>query len=89
MTYHLIVEIDAQNMNAATAQAWEIFKFTLGLPFTIKAVPRPEDKAEEKAKVREAKAKALETELIEDGIVPANRRYYAEFVEKVRASAER
>ena len=81
MTYHLIVEIDAPNMAAATARAWDIFQFTLGLPFTIRAIPPKAAREAEKKAAREA-------EDIADGIVPTYRRNDPQFVRAVRALAE-
>ena len=86
MTYNLIVPIDAPTLTAACHRAWDIVGKHCGLPFTVKAEPAPQPPT---ARANGAPWTKAELRDIEDGIVPASRRYYAEFVAAVKAKAEK
>ena len=85
MTYNLTIPIDAPTMTVAQAIAWKVLGLLpSGTAFAIKAQPEPP------ADLRPAAGSWTPEELrdIEDGIVPASRRYDAEFVAAVKAKAE-
>ena len=81
MTYNLIIPINAPTLTAACHKAWEIVGKQCGIPFTVKAEQPPPPTAGRtwtQSEIRD----------IEDGIVPASRRYDAEFVAAVKAKSE-
>ena len=87
MTYTLSIPIDAPTMTRAQAIAWSVLKLLpSGTAFAIKAQPEPQGETP----VPQAGRTWTQSELrdIEDGIVPASRRYDAEFVAAVKANAE-
>jgi len=80
MIYNLTIPINAPTLTEACYRAWDIVGKQCGIPFTVKAEqppPPPAGRTWTKAELRD----------IEDGIVPASRRYDAEFVEAVKAKA--
>ena len=87
MTYNLTIPIDAPTMTVAQAIAWKVLKLLpTGTAFAIKAQPEPTGEGEPPPAVRTWTPAELRD--IEDGIVPAARRYDAEFVAAVKAKAE-
>lgn len=88
MTYTLSIPIDAPTMGRAQAIAWKVLgMLPAGTAFAIRAQPEPEG---ENPAPRPAAGAWTPVELrdIEDGIVPASRRYDEEFVVAVKAKAE-
>lgn len=90
MTYNLIVPIDAPTMTVAQAIAWSVLKLLpSGTAFAIKAQP-PAEGGQGDTPPPTAGRTWTPAELrdIEDGIVPASRRYDEEFVAAVKEKAE-
>jgi hypothetical protein len=90
MTYTLSIPIDAPTMTRAQAIAWSVLKLLpSGTAFAIKAQP-PAEGGQGDTHPPTAGRNWTPAELrdIEDGIVPASRRYDAEFVAAVKAKAE-
>jgi hypothetical protein len=90
MTYTLSIPIDAPTMSRAQAIAWSVLKLLpSGTAFAIKA-QTPADGGQGDPPPAPAGRTWTQSELldIEDGIVPASRRYDAEFVAAVKAKAE-
>ena len=89
MTYNLTIPIEAPTMTVAQAIAWKVLSLLpTGTAYAIRAQPEPQgDTPPPPAPVGRTWTKA-ELRDIEDGIVPASRRYDAEFVAAVKAKAE-
>lgn len=90
MTYTLSIPIDAPTMSRAQAIAWKVLgMLPAGTAFAIKAQP-PAEGGQGDTPPPTAGRTWTPAELrdIEDGIVPASRRYDAEFVAAVKAKAE-
>ena len=88
MTYNLTIPIDAPTMTIAQAIAWRVLKLLpSGTAFAIKAQPEPQGDPPPPPAGRTWTQSELRD--IEDGIVPASRRYDAEFVAAVKAKAEK
>lgn len=95
MTYTLEIPIDAAHMAEAEKKAWRLLgELPPGTPFRLGLDEPPQtnpvaaaEGGPEGAKGSRAWTKS-ELEWIEDGIVPASRRYDAEFVAAVKAKAE-
>ena len=86
MTYNLTIPIDAPTMTVAQAIAWRVLKLLpSGTAFAIKAQPPAECGQPPSGGAPWTKAELRD---IEDGIVPASRRYDAEFVAAVKSKAE-
>ena len=87
MTYTLSIPISAPTMSRAQAIAWSVLKLLpSGTAFAIKAQPEP--KGDPPPPTAGRTWTSAELRDIEDGIVPASRRYDAEFVAAVKAKAE-
>ena len=90
MTYNLTIPISAPTMTRAQAIAWSVLKLLpSGTAFAIKAQPEPIGEGEPPPPPAGRTWAPAELEDIEDGIVPASRRYDAEFVAAVKANAAR
>ena len=88
MTYTLSIPIDAPTMSRAQAIAWSVLKLLpSGTAFAIRAQPEPQGDTPRPKPTAGAWTPA-ELRDIEDGIVPASRRYDAEFAAAVKAKAE-
>ena len=88
MTYTLEIPIEAAHMAEAQKRAWPILA-TLPewTPYRLKL--KLEEKPQPPTQPQGPRAwTRAELSLIEDGIVPASRRYDAEFVAAVKAKAE-
>jgi len=86
MTYTLSIPIDAPTMSRAQAIAWSVLKLLpSGTAFTIKATPEPKGEGEPPPSGRTWTTAELRD--IEDGIVPASKRYDSEFVAAVEKKA--
>ena len=91
MTYNLTIPIDAPTMTVAQAIAWSVLKLLpSGTAFAIRAQPEPIGEGDTPPPPAPEGRTWTQSELrdIEDGIVPASRRYDAEFVAAVKAKAE-
>ena len=89
MTYTLSIPIDAPTMSRAQAIAWSVLKLLpSGTAFAIKAQPEQIGEGEPPPPPAGRTWTTRELRDIEDGIVPASRRYDAEFVAAVKAKAE-
>lgn len=89
MTYNLTIPIDAPTMTRAQAIAWRVlWLLPSGTAFAIKAQPEPQGETPPTPAPAGRTWTPAERRDIEDGIVPASRRYDAEFVEAVKAKAE-
>ena len=89
MTYNLTIPIDAPTMTRAQAIAWSVLKLLpSGTAFAIKAQPEPQGEMPPPPAPAGRTWTKAELRDIEDGIVPASRRYDAEFVAAVKAKAE-
>ena len=87
MTYTLSIPIDAPTMTRAQEIAWSVLKLLpSGTAFAIKATPEPQGEPPQPPSGRTWTPAELRD--IEDGIVPASRRYDVEFVAAVKAKAE-
>lgn len=87
MNYTLTIPIDAPTMSRAQAIAWKVLgMLPAGTAFAIRAQPEP--KGEKPPPPSGRTWTPAELRDIEDGIVPAARRYDAEFVAAVKAKAE-
>ena len=87
MTYNLTIPIDAPTMTVAQAIAWKVLgMLPAGTAFAIRAQPEPQGDTPPPTAGRTWTPAELRD--IEDGIVPASRRYDAEFVAAVKAKAE-
>lgn len=87
MTYNLTIPIDAPTMSRAQAIAWKVLgMLPAGTAFAIRAQPEPQGETPAPPAGRTWTQSELRD--IEDGIVPASRRYDAEFVAAVKAKAE-
>jgi len=88
MTYTLEISIEAAHMAEAKKKAWRLLGgLPPGTPFRL-ALEGPSAGSEpaQLAQGQRAWTRA-ELELIEDGIVPASKRYDSEFVAAVKAKA--
>lgn len=89
MNYTLSIPIDAPTMSRAQAIAWSVLRLLpTGTAFAIKATPEPKGEGEPPPEPTGRTWTQSELRDIEDGIVPASRRYDAEFVAAVKAKAE-
>jgi hypothetical protein len=91
MNYTLSIPIDAPTMTRAQAIAWSVLKLLpSGTAFAIKAQPPAEGGQGDPPPAPEGRTwTPAELRDIEDGIVPASRRYDEEFVAAVKAKAEK
>jgi len=94
MTYTLEIPIEAAHMAEAEKKAWRILGgLPPGTPFRL-ALEGPSAGSEPAQPPQGQQPQSprawtrAELSLIEDGIVPASRRYDAEFVAAVKAKAE-
>jgi hypothetical protein len=89
MTYTLEIPIEAAHMAEAEKKAWRMLGgLPPGTPFRLALEgPGTGNEPAQPAQGQRAWTRA-ELSLIEDGIVPASRRYDAEFVAAVKAKAE-
>ena len=94
MTYTLEIPIEAAHMAEAEKKAWRLLgRLPPGTPFRL-ALEGPSVGSEPAQPPQGKKPQSprawtrAELSLIEDGIVPASRRYDAEFVAAVKAKAE-
>ena len=88
MTYNLTIPIDAPTMTVAQAIAWKILNLLpSGTAFAIRAQPEPRGEGEPPPPPAGRTWTPADLRDIEDGIVPASRRYDAEFVAAVEKKA--
>ena len=86
MTYTLTIPIEAPSMAGAERAAWNVLRLLpTGTPYAIKATPEPKQDIPTHPKGRTWTPEEIRD--IEDGIVPASRRYDAEFVAAVEKKA--
>ena len=97
MTYTLEIRIEAVHMAEAEKKAWRIlggippgtpFRLALEGPGAGSEPAQPAQPPQGQQPTSQRAWTRAELELIEDGIVPASKRYDAEFVAAVKAKAE-
>lgn len=94
MTYTLEIPIEAAHMAEAEKKAWRMLGgLPPGTPFRLalegpSAGSEPAQPPQGKQPQGQRAWTRAELELIEDGIVPASKRYDSEFVAAVKAKAE-
>jgi len=87
MTYILSIPIDAPTLTRAQAIAWKVLSLLpTGTAYAIRAKPEPQGEGALPAQTGRTWTPE-EIRDIEDGIVPASKRYDAEFVAAVEKKA--